>query len=150
MRQVFFSDYAVNEPEDVESTGYGPCIGVAMIWNEKATVMHCNDPRMNTGPRFFADIANEIPSSERCKITPVVFGGSLDQDDPAVANETLSARQWVVSELNRMGFIATEEYWCPDVEGASQDLIVLSSAGQVTITTEDPVAKTRRSRTFHF
>jgi hypothetical protein len=150
MKQVSISEYVVNEPDEIESIGFGPCIGVAMIWNETATVMHCNDPRMDTGPKFFAEIAEGIPSAERCKITPVVFGGSLDQDEQTVADETLSARDWVVSALIQLGFKAVEKHWCPDVEGASQDLLVCVKEGQVRITTENPATKSCGSQSFQF
>lgn len=73
-------EFAVNEPDDIESTGFGPCIGVAFVATGGGALMHSSDPRIVIGDDFLADIDSSISVAERAQILPVVFGGAPDED----------------------------------------------------------------------
>jgi hypothetical protein len=40
MKTVKMSDFEVAEPDDLESDGFGPCIGVAFVTKAGGTLMH--------------------------------------------------------------------------------------------------------------
>ena len=74
-------NFIVAETDDIGSLGYGPCIGVAIVWDKKGSLIHSSDPRMLCGEDFFTSVDKLIPEQVRSQLNPVVFGGRLDEDD---------------------------------------------------------------------
>lgn len=129
-------EYSVNEPEDLVSVGFGPCIGVAFISTAGGAVMHSNDPRITTGDEFLTEIESSITDVERAQITPVVFGGALDED-PMVSEETKAARTWICGKLTELGFNTPVTHWCKTPH-ESHDVKISSKDRSVTIVSRVP------------
>jgi hypothetical protein len=133
MKTIGMYEFAVNEPDDMESTGCGPCIGVAFVAPGGGALMHSNDPRMVTGEDFLASVDSSIPTAEREGISPVVFGGAPDEDQ-ATTYETEAAHRWLCDELIALGFRKPTLFPCPTLD-SSQDVFVSSSDKKVIIST---------------
>ncbi|MFJ1470186.1 hypothetical protein [Massilia orientalis] len=133
MKTIRMYEFAVNEPDDIESSGFGPCIGVAFVTSGGGALMHSNDPRMVTGDDFLAGIESLISVAERAQISPVVFGGAPDEDQ-ATTDETEAARRWLCNKLVALGFKNPTLHSCPTVD-SSQDVLVSSSDRRVSIFT---------------
>lgn len=138
MFELDFPGQIVNHEDDIISNGYGPCIGVAVIWNKQGSLIHSNDPRMLCGDDFFEDLKAEIPEADRSGISPIIFGGQVDKKDRITSKETNAAKQWVRDQLADLGFKQPREAWCPEGTNQSQNVHVQSEYNVVTIITLDP------------
>jgi hypothetical protein len=131
MKTIEMYEFVVNETGDMESTGFGPCIGVAFVAAGGGALMHSNDPRMVAGEEFLEAIESAVPIADRALISPVVFGGAPDED-VTISQETNASRQWICDKLVSLGFKAPKLHSCP-TENSSQDVVVTPSDKRVTI-----------------
>jgi hypothetical protein len=106
-------------PEQMETTGLGPCIGVAIIHAQYGFVLHSPDLIMEyssvTEP-FFAALDARIPKSCRSGIVPVIAGGCLDTyigtaQDQEAHESTLASRAEVLKKLAEAGFSKPNVRW---------------------------------------
>jgi hypothetical protein len=134
MKTIDMYEFAVIEPDDLESDGFGPCIGVAFVTSGGGTLMHSNDPMMVPGDEFLASLESLIPVAERAQISPVVFGGAPDEESQDVTDGTEAARKWMCEKLVALGFQIPSLYPCPTFD-SYQDVVVSHANRSVTVTT---------------
>ncbi|MVW64228.1 hypothetical protein GPY61_30310 [Massilia sp. NEAU-DD11] len=134
MKTINMYEFAVADPDDLESDGFGPCIGVAFVTASGGTLMHSNDPMMLPGDEFLADLESSIPVAERAQISPVVFGGAPDEEFQDVTDGTEAARKWICDKLIALGFQIPSLHPCPTFD-SYQDVVVSRAKRSVTVTT---------------
>lgn len=104
-------------PEDLHTTGLGPCIGAAVICNDRGFVMHAQHvliEKETVTDRFFELLAQHIPEDKRRFIKPVLAGGSLEGDE---ANEdpdcsVAKCRSEIVRMFRDAGYGSPIVRWC--------------------------------------
>ena len=129
---VEMNEFGMEEsPDIIETTGLGPCIGVAIAYDKYGFILHSPDVIMEqesvTDP-FFALLDNKIPSSYRQLIIPVIAGGCVDTyggsaaEDREIQERILAARKGILRRLTEFGFYKTNYRWANP--GESQSLCV--------------------------
>lgn len=113
------------DAEWVETSGLGPCIGVAIVFNGRVSVTHQHSAHSNLEYfRFCEEVAQHIPVSARASISPIVAGGQICRDDPEDdPDEIMKAREHVESTLSALGFDTLQICWCPD-DAQSQTIVI--------------------------
>lgn len=128
-------DFKVNVDQNLDTCGIGPCIGIAVFFDGRGSLLHSPDPRITAGIEFFAGLEGAIPALKRAEIRPVVCGGKLGKDIRGGAKEAKRVKQWVGEKLAQLGFGEPHFRWCPANEFAAQELSVDVTKGVVTVTT---------------
>jgi hypothetical protein len=130
---VPMSDYAVDKACAVLCTdGLGPCIGIAVAYAGRFSLLHAPGPSVSTtGDEFVEALESAVPKAERAAIRPVIAGGKVSRGSKmAVMNE----RKWALRELRRLGFGVPREHWCPE-SADCQDLKLSANANAISVTT---------------
>lgn len=127
------NEYAVDEACDMLCTdGLGPCIGIAVAYNGRFSLLHAPAPSMSTtGDEFFEALGSTVPKDGRASIRPVVAGGKVSQGSKVAV---MKERAWARRELRRLGFGAPREHWCPE-SADCQDLKLDAHANTISVTT---------------
>ncbi|MFM0549804.1 hypothetical protein P0D69_02375 [Paraburkholderia sediminicola] len=128
------------DSEWVETSGLGPCIGVAIVFNGHVSITHQHGAHANAGYDDFCKEINElVPAAARTSICPIVAGGQLGEDDP---NEIMKDRNYVLSTISRLGFGSPQTLWCPD-DAESQTILIntVTKTALVEIDFEDAPAQ---------
>lgn len=103
--------YVVDQDEDVvETCGLGPCIGVAIIYQDRVSLIHTSGAiEVPDFRRFCEEVADVIPPEARAYIRPIVAGGEFEY--PPEHSER--KRDFVIATLQDMGFGSPQTEWCP-------------------------------------
>lgn len=104
-------------PEQLSTTGLGPCIGAALIYQQRGFVMHAQHAiieRETLTNHFFTLLDQHIPAAARASVTPVLVGGSIEDDEPGEAPglRIADCRLEIVSRFADKGFAAPVIRWC--------------------------------------
>jgi hypothetical protein len=113
-------------PEPLETTGLGPCIGVAIIYANFGFALHSPDiiyERESVTDPFFMSLDAQIPNASRQDITPIIAGGSHvhtgTSRDQEVHKSTLASRAEILERLSGAGFAQPNVRWAGPHEIAS-------------------------------
>ena len=130
---ILMNEFAVDEACDVLSTdGLGPCIGIAVAYNGRFSLLHDPGPSMSTtADEFLEALESTVPRDKRAPIRPVVAGGKVSHGSKVAV---MKERAWVLKELRRLGFGPPMEHWCPE-SADSQDLKLDAHANAISVTT---------------
>ncbi|MEX3689308.1 hypothetical protein AB3X91_39800 [Paraburkholderia sp. BR14263] len=103
--------YVVDHSDEVvETSGLGPCIGVAIIYQSQVSLIHtAGADEVPTFGDFCEAVDQVIPQEERSSINPIVAGG----DDSELPEDAVRKREYVLAELQDMGFGLPQVIWCP-------------------------------------
>jgi hypothetical protein len=104
-------DYVVDDIDAaVETSGLGPCIGVAIIYKNRVSLIHtAGADEASTFGSFCDEVDRVIRPADRSSIQPIVAGGE-DGDFPVDAERK---RAHVIAKLQGMGFGGPQIMWCP-------------------------------------
>ena len=104
-------DCVVNDIDaEVETSGLGPCIGVAIIYKNRVSLIHtAGADEASTFDGFCDEVDQVIRREDRSSIQPIVAGGEYD-DFPVDAERK---RAHVIAKLQGMGFGSPQIVWCP-------------------------------------
>ncbi|WP_199031392.1 hypothetical protein [Ralstonia sp. ASV6] len=106
----------------VETSGLGPCIGVAVVFGNRVSMIHQSNPYVSDGLKEFCEALDGlIPAAARASVHPIVAGGQLGEFQV----EILRDRRYVLSKLNELGFGDPQVKWCPD--DATHGIVVNTS-----------------------
>lgn len=130
---VPMSECAVDVECDVLRTdGLGPCIGIAIAFQGRLSLLHAPGPSMSSnGDEFLNALEASIPSGDRSAIRPVLAGGKVSQGSKVAV---MKERRWARKELRRLGFGAPREHWCPE-SADCQDIELDARANLIRVTT---------------
>lgn len=128
------------DSEWVETSGLGPCIGVAIVFNGRVSITHQHGAHANVGYDDFCKKINKlVPAEARTLICPIVAGGQLGDDDP---DEIIKDRNHVLSTISALGFGSPQVSWCPN-DAQSQTILIntLTKTALVEIDFENASAR---------
>lgn len=105
-------------PAEMETTGLGPCIGVAIVYRQRGFILHAAHviiEREHLTDPFFRLLDTHIPPAERSTIAPVVAGGCLESygtdEDEELQEDTRECRRHIVERLAGAGFAEPRVRW---------------------------------------
>lgn len=135
----FESTYECDE-QVVETQGLGPCIGVAIVFNNRVSMTHQSGPHATDELDGFLDeVCQRISFSDRQKIRPIVAGGLLPGGKISVGKD----RKYVLSKLEEAGFGEPQIAWCPD-NAESQSIVIDTHLGTAIVETDYANSPTQR------
>jgi hypothetical protein len=137
-------------PEDLETHGLGPCIGVAIIYKQRGFLLHSPHvivERISVVDPFLASLKTRIPERERRRIRPLLAGGSSqgifgEKGDP----EVLECRREIARLLVDIGFPNLREIWAGHFE--VHDLYLDLTKQIIRLGTRDTLEDDRTEKTF--
>lgn len=116
------------DDEWIETSGLGPCIGVAIIFTDRVSMTHQSGSHASDEfDRFCEAVATIIPAPARSSIHPIVAGGQLSCEPMGVEND----RAYVLSKLHALGFGKPQVRWCP--ENAQSNGIVINTQAKTVV-----------------
>jgi hypothetical protein len=103
-------DYEVDSDEDLHTYGLGPCVGIAVGYNSRVSMLHSPQPDCGGAEQFFADLCSAIPLEARATVRPIL-AGALSTVLQKMPESLVRTRAWVESEMKQMGFGTPHVYW---------------------------------------
>lgn len=126
------------ECDILETTGLGPCIGVAVAYRGRLSLAHYPNGASNDFGGYFNELEILIPSPERASIRPVVAGGLQEY---ALKN-VLADRAYVLNKLTILGFGAPHVRWCTPQEDCHE--LELDAVAREILVTSQPIGSVEK------
>lgn len=133
MIEVDQSDYRVDSPFDLSTSGLGPCIGIVVGFQGAVSMLHAPMPNAGGAENFFADLCTLIPAEQRAAIHPILAGG-LSTTGRSVPAHLVRTRKWVESEFQKLGFGSPHIHWGNGGPLSCHEVITNIAKGHVEIT----------------
>lgn len=125
-------EYEVDSDQDLHTFGLGPCVGIAVGYNNKVSMIHTPQPDFGGAEQFFADLCDTIPPEARAAVRPILAGAlTVFNREP---DGQLRTRAWVEAEMARMGFGTPHVFWGDGGVFACHNMTTDLAKGVVEIT----------------